>query len=151
MNPELLSHFHRSLRRRNVSRYTVRNYVQAGIEFSQYVSESLQTVTFVEVGRYVERLQARGLAAKTINSKLSAVRQFYAYLQHDHLPGLVNPVRPRDFLREPRPLPRAASEADLARLFSQIHSLRDRALCLVLESVLKLPFIRLTSATSDGY
>lgn len=41
-------------------------------------------------------------------------------------------MRQRDFLREPRPLPRAASEADLAKLFSQIHSGRDRALCLVL-------------------
>jgi len=80
----------------------------------------------------VERLQARGLAAKTINSKLSAVRQFYAYLQQDHLPGLVNPVRKWDFLREPRPLPRAASEEDPAKLFSQIHSVRDRALGLVL-------------------
>lgn len=34
MNPELLSHFHRSLRRRNVSRYTVRNYLQAATDFS---------------------------------------------------------------------------------------------------------------------
>ena len=132
MNPELLSHFHRYLRRRNVSGYTVRNYVQAVTEFSQCVNQPLQTVTFVEVGRYVERLQERRLAAKTINGKLSAVRQFYAYLQQDHLPGLVNPVRRRDFLREPRPLPRAASAEDLAQLFSQIHSVRDRALCLVL-------------------
>lgn len=58
MNPELLSHFHRSLRRRNGSGSTVRNYVQAVIEFSQCVNQSPQTVTFVEVGRYVERLQA---------------------------------------------------------------------------------------------
>ena len=34
MTPELLSNFHRSLRRRNVSGYTVRNYLQAVIDFS---------------------------------------------------------------------------------------------------------------------
>ena len=51
MNPELLSHFHRYLRRRNVSGYTVRNYLQAVTEFSQCVNQPLQTVTFVEVGR----------------------------------------------------------------------------------------------------
>jgi len=44
----------------------VRNYLQAVIDFSQYVNIIPQ----------VERLQAQGLAAKTINSKLSAVRQF---------------------------------------------------------------------------
>ena len=51
MNPELLSHFHRSLRRRNVSGYTVRNYLQAVIEFSQCGSQPSPAVTFVELGR----------------------------------------------------------------------------------------------------
>lgn len=132
MSQELLNSFHRYLVRRNVSSYTVRNYLHAVIDFLQGVNQVNQAVTFVEVAKYVERLQAEELAAKTINCRLSAVRQFYDYLQHDHLPGLVNPVRKRDFLREPRPLPRAAREEELARLFSQIRSVRDRALFLVL-------------------
>jgi integrase/recombinase XerD len=44
----------------------------------------------------------------------------------------VNPVRQRDFLKEPRPLPRAASEADLVNILAHIRSVRDRALFLVL-------------------
>lgn len=101
-------------------------------EFSQEVDEAPHTVTFADVAHFVEHLQAKGLAAKTINCKLSAVRQFYEYLRHDQMPEVVNPVRKRDFLREPRPLPRAASEEELGKFFAQIRSVRDRAMFLVL-------------------
>lgn len=101
-------------------------------DFLQGVGTELTAATFREVAHFVEQLQAQGFAAKTINSKLSALRQFYDYLHHAHVPGLLNPVRQRDFLREPRPLPRAASAAELALLFRHIHSVRDRALFLVL-------------------
>jgi site-specific recombinase XerD len=132
MRNEWLNSFHRYLVRRNVSSYTVRNYLHAVVDFLQSVSQAPQDVTFVDVAKYVERLQAGELAAKTINCRLSAVRQFYDYLHYDHLPGLLNPVRKRDFLREPRPLPRTAREEELVCLFGQIRSVRDRAIFLVL-------------------
>jgi site-specific recombinase XerD len=132
MSQALLDSFCRSLMRRNVSGYTLRNYRHAVADFMQRVSKELMAVTFREVAHFVEQLQAQGFAAKTINSKLSAVHQFYDYLHHDHVLGLVNPVRRRDFLREPRPLPRAANAEELALLFQQIRSVRDRALFLVL-------------------
>lgn len=132
MKNEGLNSFRRYLERRNFSGYTVRNYLHAVTDFVQEGRKDPPVVSFRDVARFVEGLQAKGLAAKTINCKLSAVRQFYDYLHHDHVPGLLNPVRKRDFLREPRPLPRAAREEELACLFSQIRSVRDRALFLVL-------------------
>jgi site-specific recombinase XerD len=132
MSQPLLTSFRRYLQRRNFSGYTVRNYVRAIAEFRQAVDHALPAVTWAEVARFVERLQAEGLAAKTINCKLSAVRQFYEYVRNDHLPDLKNPVRKRDFLKEPKPLPRAASAEQLVSIWTQIRSVRDRALFLVL-------------------
>jgi site-specific recombinase XerD len=116
MSQQLLTSFRRDLGRRNFSGYTVRNYLHAVAQFHQVVDQALLAVTYADVARVVEHLQAQGVAAQTMNGKLSAVRQFYAYLLHDHTPGLVNPVRRRDLLKEPRPLPRAASEGDLINL-----------------------------------
>jgi site-specific recombinase XerD len=131
MDQPLLLSFHRYLRRRNFSGYTVRNYLHAVAQFHHVVGHPPLAVTSAEVAHFVEHSQAKGLAAKTINCTLSAVRQFYEYLRHDHLPGLVNPVRRRDFLKEPRPLPRAASEGHLINLWAEIHSARDRGLFLL--------------------
>ena len=132
MKPTKPNYFRRYLLRRNFSRYTVRNYMRALSDFRQSIHCRLSTVTYVEVAQYVEHLQAQGLAAKTINCRLSAVRQFYDFLKQDYLPHLVNPIRERSFLKEPHPLPCPASEEELSEFFAQIHSVRDRALCLIL-------------------
>jgi len=47
------------------------------------------------------------------------------------MPDPVNPVHKRDFLKEPRPLPRAANGAELAHLLNQIRSERNRAVFLI--------------------
>jgi len=132
MSQPLLTCFRRYLGRRNFSGYTVRHDLHAVAQVHQVVDQALPAVTAADVARVVEHLQAQGVAAKTIHGKLSAVRQFYEYLRHDHMPGLVNPVRQRDFLKEPRPLPRAASDGELINIWAQIRSARDRALFLVL-------------------
>jgi site-specific recombinase XerD len=122
MSQAWLTNFHRYLARRNFSSYTMRNYLHAVAEFRRVVDHELAAVTYADVACFVECLQTEGLAAKAVNCKLSAVRQFYEYERHDQIPGLVNPVRPRDFLKEPRPLPRTASEGNLGSIWAQIHS-----------------------------
>ena len=133
MNRLWLSRFRRYLQRRNFSRYTVRNYLHALAMFLRAVGKKRpEAVTEQDVARYIELLQAQRLVAKTINGRLSAIRQFYEFIKRDYNSESINPVRSWDFLKEPRPLPGAANEEDLIRFFSQIRSLRDRALCFVL-------------------
>ena len=45
---------------------------------------------------------------------------------------LISPVQPRHFLPIASPLPRDASEADLARLFAALDSPREKAMILIM-------------------
>jgi site-specific recombinase XerD len=92
------------------------------------VDKPVGQVTPGDVDRYIEAQQERGLAATTINRRLSTVRQLYTYLRRRESPELVMPVRPDHALRTPRPLPRFLKADERERLFAAIQDRRDRAM-----------------------
>jgi site-specific recombinase XerD len=132
MSPPRLTSVRRSLGRRNVSGDPGRHSLHAVAPCHQVVDQALPAVTAADVARFLAHVQAQGVAAQTMHGNRSAVRQFSAYVRHDHMPGLVNPVRQRDCLKDPRPVPRAASEGARLNIWAPRRSGRDRARFLVL-------------------
>ena len=120
--------FRRYLKRRAYAPNTIRCYLNDLAHFLQFVAKPVGQVMPQDVDRYIEAQQERGLAATTINRRLSAVRQLYTYLRRREAPGLVRPVRPDHALRTPRPLPRFLKADEVERLFAAIQDRRDRAM-----------------------
>ena len=119
--------FRRYLKRRDYTPNTIRCYLNDLAHFLQLVAKPVGQVTAEDVDRYIEAQQERGLAATTINRRLSAVRQLYTYLRQREALELVVPVRPYHTLKEPQPLPRFLKADEVERLFAVIQGRRDRA------------------------
>jgi site-specific recombinase XerD len=77
-------------------------------------------------------LLGQGLSPKTINCRLDSVRGFFTYLNQEEGNPRSNPVKKGAGLRLARPLPRYLKDEEVARLFSQIKKLRDRAIFMLM-------------------
>jgi len=124
--------FRRYLKRRDYAPHTIRCYLNDLAHFLQFVAQPVSQVTPADVERYIEAQQGQGLAATSINRRLSAVRQLYTYLRQHERPDLVVPVRPQHTLKEPQPLPRFLQADEVARLFAVIQDRRDRAMFILM-------------------
>ncbi len=81
-----------------------------------------------DVDRYIHHCLEKSLSPLTINRRLSSLRLFYYFLRIIQEELLDCPVQKRHFLRKPQPLPRDASEEQIATLFSVVTNKRDKAL-----------------------
>jgi site-specific recombinase XerD len=120
--------FRRYLKRRGYASNTIRCYLNDLSHFLRSVVKPVSQITAEDVDQYIETQQERGLAATTINRRLSAVRHLYTYLRQREIPELVVPVRPYHTLKEPEPLPRFLKSDEVKRLFTVIQDRRDRAM-----------------------
>jgi integrase/recombinase XerD len=94
------------------------------------------TVVLGDLQDYFAHLEARGLAARSRARKLSALRQFFRFLQREKQVQ-ANPVELLDSPRLPRRLPQVLGEQDVAALLAAPDpatptGLRDQALLEVL-------------------
>lgn len=130
--PEIIS-FRRYLKRRNYAPNTVRSYLNDLEHFLEVVGKPVPDVRPRDVERFIEHQQAQGLAASTINRRLTAVARLYTYLRQTEDPELMVPVRPKlHYLRQPDPLPRCLKRDEVERLFGVIDDPRDRAICTLM-------------------
>ena len=60
------SRYRRSLKRKNFSPCTIKNYLHRIAQFTLWLRIPLPTVTRREIGAYVDHLLRKGLSAKTI-------------------------------------------------------------------------------------
>ena len=99
-------------------------------QFSRLIGKSPRAVTRKDVDRFIEEQLGRGLAATTVNRRLTALREYFEYLAaEEDADDWPNPVHwSRHRVEEGKPLPRDASEAEIARLFAQITHPRDVAM-----------------------
>jgi integrase/recombinase XerC len=100
--------------RKNLSRYTIRNYGHDLQHFIAFLAERkchLDQVDKLLVREYLSKLVAAGVAAGSAQRKVSTIRSFYRYLRHegflesDPMAGVRGPRRERrlpDFLRQPQ-------------------------------------------------
>ena len=92
----------------------------------------LNQVTHHDVESFIELQQDRGLAASTINRRLSVIYSFFAWLECAGRNSGDNPVRNDHYLPVPDPLPRAMTTQQVIAFLSVIDDVMDRAIFLVL-------------------
>ena len=117
---------------RGAPTYTVKNYMSTLRQFILWIDIPVESVSNKKLLSYIDHLQRRRLAPKTINSHLDSIRGFYNYLIDEEQVQMANPVKRGYALRLSRPLPRYLMDEDVARLFSVIENRRDRAIFMLM-------------------
>jgi site-specific recombinase XerD len=120
--------FRRSLKRRNYSRCTVRDYLSTLKQFVIWVDCPIETVDRKKILSFIDHLLDKRLHPKTINCYLDSIRSFYKYLKEEESIEIENPVKSGYLLRLPKPLPRFLRDEDVVKLFKVIDNVRDRAI-----------------------
>ena len=133
MLPEIVR-FNKWLRRRSPNAATHVHYTNDLELFLTWLDKPPDEVTLRDVDAYIEHCQTDlGHAIATVNRRLAAIRSFYHFLDVESDDAPPNPVLPkRHLVQKGRHLPRDAQDADIARLFAVIESVRDRAMYLLM-------------------
>jgi len=124
--------YRRFLKRRNFSSNTVKNYINTLKHFVVWIGVPIEDAERRHVLAYIDYLLDRRLCPKTINCHLNSIRRFYDYLRYEEDIRIPNPCKSRYALRQPRPLPRCLKQEEVSRLFDVIHSIRDRAMFMLM-------------------
>ena len=124
--------YRRYLKRRNLARYTIRNYLNNLELFLAWLQVPLEQATHQDISAYIEFLLEKRRHPKTINCQLGTIRNFYDFLHHEEGVLVQNPVRKGCSLRLPKPLPRYLKDEEVERLFVQIKNPRDRAMFMLM-------------------
>jgi site-specific recombinase XerD len=120
--------FRRSLKRKNYSRCTVRDYLSTLKQFVLWVDCPIEKVDRRKILSFIDSLLDRRLHPKTINCYLDSIRSFYKYLKEEEDIEIENPVKSGYLLRLPKPLPRFLQDEEVGKLFNVIMGARDRAI-----------------------
>ena len=78
-----LTRYRRSLKRKNYSAHTVKNYLNILGHFIAWLTVPLNAVTRKHMGAYVDRLLRKRLSPKTITCHLQTIRLFFDYLANE--------------------------------------------------------------------
>jgi len=120
--------YRRSLKRRNYSKNTLRNYMSTLKQFVIWLDVPIQVVSHKKLIGFIDHLLDKRLEPKTINCYLDSLRGFYDYLIHEEQVMMINPVKCGDALRMSKPLPRFLRDEQVAALFTVIDDPRDLAI-----------------------
>jgi integrase/recombinase XerD len=104
---------------RGLASLTLAAYAQDLQDFWEFLEargrEQWGAVTLTDLKDYLEALEARGLAARSRARKLSALRQFFRFLEREEAVA-ANPAELLDSPRLPRRLPKVLGEPEVAAL-----------------------------------
>lgn len=120
--------YRRSLKRRNYSKCTVRNYMSTLKQFVIWLDEPIEALTHKKLLNFIDYLLAKRLKPKTINCYLDSIRGFYDYLIDEQQQQIQNPVKLGDTLRMSKPLPRFLRDEQINALFAKVDDPRDFAI-----------------------
>lgn len=124
--------FRRSLKRRNLSRHTVKNYMNSLGHFVMWIKVPIESVSREDIGAYIDHLMDKALKPETINAHLNRIRQFYRYLIEQEQLGMVNPVQGVPKLRVPKPLPKHVQDRQAQAFLEVGKRPRDQAMFLLM-------------------
>lgn len=124
---EIIDRYRRSLKRKNCSSHTVRNYTNILSHFTSWLTMPLCEVTRKDIGIYTDRLLRRHLKPKTITCHLQAIRLFFDYLIDEEGIKIINPVT-KISIRLPKPLPRHLKDEQVITFLTIVTDARDRAM-----------------------
>jgi len=128
---ETIDRYRRSLKRRNFSSHTVKNYVHRLSLFTRWLPLPLTEVTRKEIGRYIDYLLAKRLSPKTITCHLQTIRLFFEYLITEEQMAIPNPIT-KVSIRLPKPLPRHLKDDQVHKFMTIITDARDRAIFMLM-------------------
>lgn len=138
---EMLEQFYHHLGvERGLATLTLESYASDLQNFREFLHREGRTaweeVTLADLQHYLAELEARGLAAASRARRLSALRQFFRFLQQEEKLA-ANPVELLDSPRLPMKLPNVLSESEVEALLAAADTstplgLRDAALLEVL-------------------
>lgn len=131
-NTDAIINYRRFLKRRNYSRYTVRNYMSTLKNFVLWVDVPIEKVNNKIILSFIDHLFDKRLQPKTINCYLDSIRSFYDYLINEEEAHIAQPVKGGYTLRLSRPLPRHLRDEEVPKLFNVITSCRDRAMFMMM-------------------
>lgn len=140
MDEQLEQFYHHLQVERGLAPLTLESYASDLQDFREYLHRLGRTaweeVTLVDLQGYLAELEARGLAATSRARRLSALRQFFRFLQQEEQVA-ANPVELLDSPRLPLKLPKVLGEEEVAALLAAVDpstplGLRDAALLEVL-------------------
>jgi site-specific recombinase XerD len=131
MEPTELTRYRRSLKRKNYSAHTVKNYLSIMDQFIRWLKIPIREVTRREIGSYVDHLLRGRKTPKTITCHLHTIRLFFDYLITEERMDVANPIT-KVSLRLPKPLPRHLVDTQVTRLFAVITDERDRAIFMLM-------------------
>ena len=131
MEPTELTRYRRSLKRKNYSAHTVKNYLSIMDQFMRWLKVPIREVTRREIGSYVDHLLRGRKNPKTITCHLHTIRLFFDYLITEERMDVANPIT-KVSLRLPKPLPRHLLDTQVTRLFAVITDERDRAIFMLM-------------------
>jgi site-specific recombinase XerD len=123
--------YRRSLKRKNYSAHTVKNYMNIMDHFTRWLQVPLKETSRKDIGAYVDQLLRKQRTPKTITCHLQTIRLFFDYLINEEGIPMNNPVT-RISLRLPKPLPRHLLDNQVVILFAEITDLRDRAMFMLM-------------------
>lgn len=126
-----LVRYRRSLKRKNYSVHTVKNYMNILESFSRWLETPLIQTNRNAIARYVDYLLRKRRTPKTITCHLQTIRLFFDYLINDEGMALTNPIT-KVSIRLPKPLPRHLKDQDVERFLSVIQDARDRAMFILM-------------------
>lgn len=124
--------FRRSLKRKNYSQRTVRDYLSTLKMFVLWLDCPIERVERRKILSFIDHLLDRRLNPKTINCYLDSIRSFYRYLREEEEVDMDNPVKRGYQLRLPKPLPRFLRDEEVGKLFNVITSVRDKAIFTIM-------------------
>ncbi|MGD8757325.1 MAG: tyrosine-type recombinase/integrase [Deltaproteobacteria bacterium] len=124
--------FRRSLKRRNLSHHTVKNYLNSLGHFVMWIDVPIESVSREDIGAYIDHLMDKALKPETINAHLNRIRQFYRYLIEQEQLDIVNPVQGVPKVRVPKPLPNHLQDRQAQAFLEVAKRPRDQAMFLLM-------------------
>lgn len=124
---ESIGAFERYLNRRYPNSSTTKHYINDLHIFQGFVDKPPREIRRRDIGGFIESQLRQGVAATTVNRRLSSLHHFFEFLAHEADDDTwANPVVWQFHrVEEGKPLPRDLSEDELRRLFAAIEHPRD--------------------------
>ena len=120
------------MKRRNLSKHTVKNYLNTLKHFAVWLDVPIEEVTHKKVLDYIDLLLDKNLKPKTINCHLDSIRGFYQYLRGEEDLIIPNPVKTGYALKLSKPLPKHLRDEQISTLLGVITKARDRAMFMLM-------------------
>ncbi len=126
---ELIEQFKAYLERRHPERRTAKDYISDIRQFATQCNKTWLDITMHDIDQFVDNQRAKGLSPATIKRRVASLKVFFDFVaeETEHL-SWPNPVRFKRYAgQQPKRLPRDLTDDQLAQLWVQINSARDRA------------------------